>query len=319
MTGQISIFGQTPTGRAVHRVVLQNDLLAVSILTHGAVLQSVRLAGVAHDLTLGSDRLQDYLGDLCYHGSVIAPVVNRLSGASAQLGARALQFERNFLGRHVLHSGSAGVQHALWDIADHGPDHVTLALSLADGAGGFPGHRAVQARYTLAGDTLRLDVQVRSDQDTLWNAANHSYWNLDGGRDFTGHRLQIDAAHYLPTTDAFFPTGEIVAVGGTAYDFRQPHVLGPGTPPLDNCFCLSQAQTALRPVLTLRGASGITLRLSTTEAGVQLYDCRHDHYRGLAIEAQNWPDAPHHAGFPSITLAAGQTLVQSSAWQFSKG
>lgn len=315
----ISAFGQTQTGKAVQRITLRSDTLAVSVLTLGAVLQSVRLARVAHDLTLGSDHLADYEGALCYHGSVIAPVVNRITGAQALVAGRLVQFEKNFLSRHVLHGGSAGTQYQVWDIADHGADFVTLALHLPHGAGGFPGGRDVTARFTLAGDQLRLDITVRSDAPTLWNAANHSYWKLDGSGSFAGHTVQLAADHYLPTTDEFIPSGEIVDVTGTPFDFRTPRVLAVNDPALDNCFVLGQGQAPLREVLSLRGASGVTLRLSTTEAGVQLYDCRHDGYAGLAIEAQNWPDAPHHAGFPSIDLAAGQNLVQSTAWQFSKG
>jgi len=298
---------------------LRNETLAVSVLTLGAVLQSVRLAGVGHDLTLGSDHLADYEGALCYHGSVIAPVVNRITGAQARVAGRLVQFEKNFLGRHVLHGGSAGTQTQVWEIADHGADFVTLGLHLPHGAGGFPGNRNVTARFTLAGDQLRLDITVRSDAPTIWNAANHSYWNLDGSGSFAGHSLQLAADHYLPTTDEFIPSGKIVDVTGTPFDFRTPRVLAVNDPALDNCFVLGRGQAPLREVLSLRGASDITLRLSTTEAGVQLYDCRHDGFAGLAIEAQNWPDAPHHAGFPSIDLAAGQDLVQSTAWQFSKG
>ena len=76
MTGQaeISPFGQTATGQDIQRITLRKGDLTASILTYGAILQSVRLAGVAHDLTLGSDRLADYEGALCYHGALVAPV-----------------------------------------------------------------------------------------------------------------------------------------------------------------------------------------------------------------------------------------------------
>lgn len=316
---RIETFGQTASGAQVQRISLRSDTLDISVLTLGAVLQSVRLAGVAYDLTLGSDKVADYEGAMGYHGSLIAPVVNRITGAQAVVAGQPAQFEANFLGKHCLHSGSTGTQHLLWDIADHGAEFVTLALHLPDGLGGFAGAREVTAQFSLQGDTLRMDVSVRSDAPTLWNGANHSYWNLDGGDDYSGHVLHVAADHYLPTSGEFIPTGEIVDVTSTAFDFRAPREITPNDPPLDNSFCLARGQMALREVLMLRGTSGVTLRLSTTEAAVQLYDCRHDGYRGVAIEAQNWPDAPHHAGFPSIALAAGAQLVQSTAWTFSKG
>jgi len=312
----ISTFGQTQSGQAVQRISLRSEVMQVNVLTLGAVLQSVRLAGVAYDLTLGSDRVADYEGAMCYCGSLVAPVVNRLTGAAAQIGGQTHRFETNFLGRHVLHSGSTGAQHQIWEIQDLNDSHVTLGLHLPDGMGGFPGNRTVAAQFSLSDTTLRMDVSVMSDAPTLWNAANHSYWNLDGTDSYAGHHLQVAADHYLPTTDEFIPTGEIASVTDTPFDFRLGRVIGAGAPPLDNSFCLSRGAEPLREVLVLRGQSGLALRLSTTEAAVQLYDCRHDGFRGLAIEAQNWPDAPHHAGFPSIALKAGIPLVQGTQWRF---
>ena len=178
-------------------------------------------------------------------------------------------------------------------------------------------------RFALEGATLRLDVSVISDKTTLWNTANHSYWNLDGTATFDGHLLQILADSYLPTDAAFLPTGEVRAVAGTDMDFRTTRRLSAAMPPLDNNFCLGQGQTALRPVLVLTGTKGVAMTVSTTEAGIQLYDHRHSHakaaaYAGLAIEAQNWPDAPHNPAFPDMTLAAGQNLTQSTSWHFAK-
>lgn len=320
---QITQFGTTAAGQQVDKITLSNADLTVSVLTLGAVLQSVRLAGVGFDLTLGSDQVADYQGAMVYYGSLIAPVVNRLTGARAMIDGVAAQFEANFLGEHILHSGAAGAQNQVWALDHATDDRVQLSLALPDGAGGFPGNRHVTARFALEGATLRLDVSVISDKTTLWNTANHSYWNLDGTATFDGHLLQILADSYLPTDAAFLPTGEIRAVAGTDMDFRTPRPVAPHAPDLDNNFCLGRGQTALRPVLVLTGAKGVTMTISTTEAGIQLYDHRHHQpkcapYAGLAIEAQNWPDAPHNPAFPDITLSAGQNLTQTTSWHFAK-
>lgn len=307
-------------GQAVQKITLTRGDVTAAILTYGAIVQSVRLAGVAHDLTIGSGDLADYQGAMCYHGSLIAPVVNRLTGAAAG----DARFEKNFLGKHNLHSGSAGTQHKVWRLLRADDGRAVLALTLPHGEGGFAGNRDVTVTFTLAGDALRMDVAVISDRDTIWNAANHSYWNLDGSDTFAGHSLQIAADHYLPANDEYIPTGQIAAVGGTAFDFRKPQAIAPNAPPLDNCFCLGTAAAGLRNVLTLRGQSGVTLTVATTEAGVQAYDSRHaSHdgrppFGGLAIEAQNWPDAPNHPDFPPIHLAAGETRVQTTQWHFAK-
>lgn len=314
---EVSPFGQTSTGAQVDAIMLRSQTLAVRLLTLGGIVQSVRLAGVDYDLTIGSDSVADYEGAMGYHGSIIAPVVNRITNGAAPVGGKMAQFEKNILGRHTLHSGAAGVQYKIWQLEAASTAQAALTLHLPDGEGGFAGNRRVQAIYSLNGDTLRLDISATTDATTLWNAANHSYWNLDGSADFAGHSLEIDADHILPLTNDFVPTGDLLAVAGGDYDFRSLRALSPQSPALDTNFCLNGGGQFRRAV-RLRGGSGVTLRVLTTEAGVQIYDCRHDGYRALAIEAQNWPDAPNHATFPSIELAAGQTRVQSTAWQFSK-
>lgn len=322
----ISAFGTTADGRKVDKITLSAGDLTVSLLTWGGVLQSVRLAGVAHDLTLGSDRLADYEGDLRYHGAIIAPVVNRLTNAQAPLDGRILEFEQNFNGRHCLHSGSVGAHAQVWEVIEAGTDHAALALEMPDGAGGFPGNRRLIARFSVAAPaTLRLELEAETDAPTLFNATNHSYWTMDGGADWTGHRLRIAAEAILPTDDDFVPTGEIMPVAGSPFDFRAGQEIAPGKPPLDNSFCLGPAQAPVRPVLWLSGQSGLTMEVATTEPGVQVYDGRgalrpgKGLYEGIAVETQGWPDAPNKPGFPSIRLAPGAPLRQITEWRFAKG
>lgn len=323
---QIEAFGTTAGGAGVQKITLTAGGLSVALLSWGAVVQSVRLAGVGHDLTLGSDRLADYEGAMRHHGPVIGPVVNRLSGATAPLDGGTLRFEANLDGRHCLHSGAAGTHLKVWDLLEAGPDHALLALDLPAGEGGFPGNRRLEARFTLAPPaTLRLELTAQTDAPTLFNATNHSYWNLDGTPDWAGHRLRIAAEAMLPTDALFAPTGEIRPVAGTEFDFRSPRAIAPGAPPLDNCFCLSRGQAALRPVLWLAGRSGVTMEVATTEPGVQVYDGRgalrpgHGAYEGIAVETQGWPDAPNRPGFPPVRLAPGAGLRQITEWRFSRG
>ena len=312
-------FGTTSTGEKVKKISLTAGDLSVAILTWGAVLQSVRLKNIPYDLTLGSDSLADYQGPLRYHGSIIAPVVNRLTRAQAPLGDQILKFQINFNGQHTLHSGDAGTQLKVWQILHVTETECLLGLTLPHNEGGFPGNRRITALFQLAAPaTLRLTITTTTDADTLINATNHSYWNLDGSADFAGHSLQINADAYLPATSEFIPTGEIRPTA-ELFDFHNPKAISPQNPALDNCFCLSQSQQPLRDVLTLTGNSGTEMTVATTEPGIQIYDCRHDQYKGLAIEAQGWPDAPNKPGFPAITLRAGETLTQVTEWRFTPG
>jgi aldose 1-epimerase len=318
-------FGTTD-GVTVHALTLSAGDLTVSLLTLGAAVQDVRLVGVPYPLTLGSDRVDDYEGAMRHHGTLIGPVVNRLTGAQAPIAGRVHRFEANQDGRLTLHGGAAGTHLKVWQVEDHGPDHATLTIDLPDGEGGFPGNRRITARFELlAPATLRLTVTATTDAPTLMNVANHSYWNLDGSECWDGHSLSINADRYLPTTPDFAPTGQIAPVAGTDMDFRRPRAIAPGGPPLDTNFCLSDARTPLRDVLTLTGRSGLSMTVATTEPGIQVYDGRRAirpgraAYEGLAIEAQFWPDAPNHEGFPGIELHPGDPWEQVTEWRFARG
>lgn len=321
----IEDFGTGKAGEAVKAITLAAGDLTVRILTWGAVLQSVRLAGVAHDLTLGSDRLEDYLGDLMYHGALVGPVVNRISGGAATIAGTTRRFEVNYLGRHCLHSGSTGTHWQNWRILSAGPSACVLGLDLPDGLGGFPGNRTIRASFALtAPASLTMTVSAATDAETIVNFANHSYWNLDGSPTWAGHSLAIAAEEWLPNDTDFRPTGEIRPVAGSPMDFRAARTIEPGAPALDTCFVLARAQMPQRDVLWLRGATGLSMTVATTEPGIQVYDQRgparpgREVYEGLAIEAQGWPDAPSHPHFPSITLAPGQSLTQITQWRFGR-
>lgn len=321
----ITVFGTTSGGALVQKITLRTEGLTASILTWGAVLQSVRLRDVAHDLTLGSDLLADYEGDLRYHGSLIAPVVNRLSNAQAMIDGASFAFDRNQDGVHCLHSGLAGTHLKVWDLVSATDTDVVLALNLPDGEGGFPGNRRVTVRFWIdAPASLQMEVSATTDKATIFNAANHSYWNLDGSGQWHGHSVQVLADQYLPTAADFTPTGEIRGVAGSPLDFRNHSVINPQAPDLDNCFCLGTARGPLRNVLQLCGQSGVTLTVATTEAGIQLYDGRAairpgsgTAYEGVAIEAQGWPDAPNHPAFPQVDLRPGQPVCQITRWRFA--
>lgn len=316
------LFGQTQDGRDVHAIPLCGHGLRVTILTLGAILQDLRLDGIDHSLTLGRDQVADYEASYGYYGALIGPVANRIRDGQAQIGGRGFSFERNENGKTTLHSGRCGAHAKIWQIDTYSESHALLSLKLSNGDGGFPGNRTLIAEYELRPDaTLRLTIRATSDADTLLNATNHSYWNLDGSDCASGHMLQIAADHYLPCDGDNLPTGEHRDVQGTEFDFRQPRHFAPGAPPLDHNFCLSDQQTALRDVLWLTGRTGVQMTLATTEPGVQVYDHRDRAplHHGLAIEPQGWPDAPNQPGFPSITLKASETREQISEWRFRRG
>lgn len=321
----MSAFGKTENGERVEKVTISAGDLTVSILTFGAIVQDVRLAGVPYGLALGSDRLGDYEQTMGYFGAIVGPIANRISNARVRLDGMMYELERNENGAVHLHSGTDGVHRKVWQIAAQSPDSVTLALLLADGVAGLPGQRDIRVTYKVsAPGTLTMTIDGTTDAATCMNFASHIYWNLDGSDTWEGHQLKIAADHYLPIDDRTCPTGDIASVTDTPLDFRTGQTPAPGAPALDHNFCLSDEKQPLRDVLWLTGRSGLHMTLASTEAGVQIHDAATSHrpgkscYEGLVIEPQGWPDAPNHRDFGSIKVTADQPYHQVSSWTFSR-
>ncbi|MCB6179877.1 galactose mutarotase [Rhodobacter sp. Har01] len=318
---RVTIFGQTSDGRPVHAIDLAAGTLSVRLLTLGSAVQDLRLSGLPWELTLGLSSVAEYEATAGgYFGVLVGPVANRLSAAQAPIAGRLHRFAANE-GPNLLHSGPLGTQARVWTLADASATQAKLTLDLPDGDGGFPGNRRVTALWTVeAPATLRLELTGTTDAPTLMNLANHSYWNLDGSIDWTGHRLRIAADAWLPTGPDGLPTGEIAPAAGMM-DFRTARELTPGAPALDHCFCLAPARRALTEVAWLTGTSGVTMTLATTEPGLQVYDGRSairdggGAHEGLALEAQGWPDAPNHPGFPGIEISPEAAYRQTTEWR----
>jgi len=225
------------------------------------------------------------------------------------------------------------MQAQVWTVGEQTATSVELHVDLVDGLGGFPGNRRVTVTYALDGAALRMDVTAETDAPTVMNPANHSYWVLDPGLGFAGHRLRVDTARYTEPNDALMPTGRVLDVDGSPYDFRNGlQLTGNADQFFDLNLCLSDTRQDLRPVAWLTGTAGVSMEMSTTECGLQVYDCgtidapnfatHHGApirpYSGLALEAQSWPGALAHDHFPSILLHPGETYRQSTGWRFMR-
>ncbi len=310
-------FGTTSDGRDVEAFTLSAHGITATVLSLGAILQDLRLDGMDYSLTVGSDQLRDYEGAMKNHGAIVGPVANRLSGAQAVIDGMIHQFDANFLGKHTLHGGTTGTHMRIWDGVQTGDDHLELSLELADGDGGFPGNRHITAAFDiLPGPALRLTITTTTDAPSIANLTNHSYWNLDGKDHMRDHTLKIMADAYLPTDNEFLTTGEIVPTASSSFDFNNSTKMTLAETPVDNTFCLARDRREMTEVLHLEGASGISMRVATTEPGIHIFDDRPNH-RSIAIEAQGWPDAPNKSGFPSIAVTPEAPAVQITEWRFT--
>lgn len=116
--------------------------------------------------------------------------------------------------------------------------------------------------------------------------------------------------------DSLIPT-KAESVAATRYDFRVGRPLmedgfGSG---FDTCFVLNPDGPAA--ILTHR-ASGRRMTIETDQPGLQVYTANdlHPPHRGVALEAQGFPDSPNRPDFASVVLRPGGRYRQTTIHRF---
>ena len=336
-------FGVTKDGRVVTAWMLENgNGMRATILDYGCTVQSLMVpdcTGRSVDVVLGYNTIEEYEKNSGYLGAVVGRVGNRICEGRFTLNGKDYQLAQNDRGNH-LHGGIVGFDKKVWKGCRNGDELVLLGIS-PDGEEGYPGNVYAEVRYRLDEDnTLRITYDALSDRDTLLNLTNHSYFNLSGGGTILNHELQIFANEFLEADKNCLPTGKRLSVSNTPFDFREPKTVGRDINEKDDqlaCgngydhnFCLSDEGEWKRVAILRCPATGIVMSCMTTQPGVQFYSANGLSERmgkkgrmgvrdALCLETQVWPDAIHHADFPSAVLKGNIPFHSQTAYRFSLG
>jgi aldose 1-epimerase len=317
--------------------VLRGGGLTAHVLTWGAVIQDLRLAGHQPPLVLGFEEFPPYLAHSPYFGATPGRNANRIGGGRFTIDGNGYQLELNEKGVTHLHGGSDGLAKRNWTILDQSGSHAVLRIVDPAGRAGYPGNCTVTCTYRLSGEgVLSVVYEATADAATPANLCQHSYFNLEGGPDALGHDIMIAADHYLPTDERQVPTGEIRSVEGTAFDLREMTPMRRQTEgdriSYDHNFCLAPERRAKHSVALVRSInSGVSMEVRTTEPGVQFYSGfkmnvpvaglegrSYGPYAGFCLETQIWPDAINHENFPQAVLRPSEILRQETDYVFMK-
>jgi len=343
-------FGKLPDGTAIEAVELSNAHgVRVRVLTLGATIQSLVMPdrdGRPGDIVLGYATAPEYLAGTQYFGATVGRYANRIAGARFTLDGRTYVLAANEHGNQ-LHGGPRGFNKVVWRLGavQSGPTAAAVLSHVSpDGDQGYPGTLRVSARFSLDEHELRVEYRAQTDKPTVVNITNHSYFNLatESGGSILDARLTIHASRYMPIDAGLIPTGELRAVAGTAFDFRNPTpiglhirdgrdeqiVLAHG---YDHNFVLDSASGTLRPIARLEDPrSGRVLDLLATAPGLQFYSGnfldgsvvgKSGHtYRqsdGVCLEPQVFPNSPNEPRFPSARLDPGGEYRNIIAYRLS--
>ena len=327
----VDLFGHLPDGQAVQAVTIGRGPLQARVLTLGAIVQDLRLASVSHPLVLGATTVAPYLGAMRYFGAMCGRFANRIAQGQFSADGQNYQLSQNEPNGNCLHGGDAGSSQRLWDLCAQDADSVTLSLVMADGDMGFPGQMTVRLRISVTDTTLGFETNATTDRTSPCSFAHHGYFCLDDSGSIAEHELRIAADQYLPVGLSKIPTGQIAPVAGTKFDFRTAQRLQAAE--IDNNFCLSHGHQPLRDVAWLASRrSGVRMTLATTAPGLQVFTATnlpqagaHDlsgrplaRHAGIALEAQEWPDAPNQPHFPPALLRPGAVWTQTTTFRFDR-
>lgn len=337
-------FGLLADGSKVFLYTVSNGGMSFSVTNYGCVITSIVLPscdGRRDDVVLGPPTFDALVASGSYFGAVVGRFANRIGGSRFSLNGTDYLLDKND-GKNSLHGGFFRWDKQLWDaeLVDIGSAcGVRFSRLSPDGEQGMPGNMKVELTYLLnTSNELSIHYKAVSDKDTPVNFTNHSYFNLKGqGKSIEGHVLSMNCSSYLEVDETLIPTGRILPVDGTPFDFRKAKAIGKdlfdsalkGTNGYDHCYCVDNWQKGLVSFASVtEPESGRTMTVSTDLPGVQLYTANsvggnlgksgfvYSDHAGFCLETQYYPDTPNKPDFPSCVLRAGEEFSSTTVYGF---
>lgn len=343
-------FGQTSNKEEISLYTLTNcNGMSATFSNYGAVLVKLMVPdgnGKFDDVVLGYDNLEGYIKNAPGLGSFIGRHANRIGDAKFEIGGKTYELEKNN-GNNNLHGGSTGYNKMVYEteyFEEEDSDTIEFSRLSPHMEQGFPGNLDICVTYTLTDDNeLVIEYLAVSDQDTLINLTNHSYFNLAGHKSGTilNHKMMIESDHFTPTTDDLIPTGEICDVTGTPMDFRTLKAIGQDIEadylPLkqgtgyDHNYVLKTSKEEVTKVAELIDESSKRkMEVFTDLPGMQVYTGNHlgekenckegatyHPYDGVCFETQFFPNSCNIKEFKSCLFKAGKEYDYTTVYRFT--
>lgn len=343
--------GNLSTGEEVISFRLENGTGAYcNIVNLGGAITNIVVPdknGKLDDVIIGYDTVESLEAWGGHFGKLVGRFANRIAEGKFTLNGKTYELAKNN-GENHLHGGPGGFHSKIWDskIED---DKLVLTLLSPDGDEGYPGNLNVKVIYSFdENNTLSIDYEAVSDEDTIINLTNHAFFNLGGLHcsDVKGHLMKLNADHITAVKDrGCIPTGELMNVADTALDFREFREIGEKIDDFENCeqlkfgngydhnYVINNWDKTLKcAAVTIEPISGRKMETYTDAPGVQFYSGNglgnyphtrgklgvpYNFYHAFCLETQYFPDSVNHPNFPSCVLKKGETFKTSTEYRFS--
>ena len=321
----------------IKEYILKNiNNISVKFLNFGGIITEINIPDKNsnfENIVLNYPEKKDYLYDKFYMGAIIGRYANRIANSTLVLNKKIYHLENNENGNH-LHGGTISFHNKIWSIEKNNSTNNSIFLSYYSKhlENGYPGNLKVKVIYTLTDDNyFHIEIHAKSDMDTVFNPTSHSYFNLNPKiKSILDHNLKLDANRYIEINDNFLPTGKLIGVKSSEFDFLNGKKIKQNFISLnkqiqiakgfDHCFVLNKENTNSNVELSEIN-SGRKINIYTDQPGIQIYTGNHlsgkfERNQGICLETQHFPDSPNNPDFPSTLLKANEEYYTKTSYKF---
>jgi len=309
----------------VESSVIQNKYLRVQTLNYGASLYEVFHKSKKINLILNLGSKKNYRFKHPSVGSTCGRYAGRISNSKFQISKEKYILSTNE-GKNTLHGGKTGFSKLPWKKIKQTSDKIVYQLYSPNNDQGFPGNLIVICTYHLKNKFLNIKYDYKSDKKTHVNLTNHSYWNLEKDKKqmIYNHELKLNSNKYLQVNKNLIPTGKIMSVKNSVYNFlkfqnikkklsffenKEIDIKHKG---FDTTYIVKKNSKNFIGFLK-NNNSKIQISFFSNLPSVQLYTAQNLNYKkklfpyqGICLETQYFPDTPNKKNFPTTLIKANK-------------
>ena len=344
-----SLYGITEDNKKVNLYSFKTENgMQVDIINYGGIITSLKVPdkkGEIKDIVLGYNKLEDYITESPYFGSIIGRYGNRIAKGKFNLDGTEYELATNNDENH-LHGGNIGFDKVIWKSEtkiDSNSSSLILKYLSTDMEEGYPGNLDTTVIYQIKNDnSIEITYQAKTDKTTIVNLTQHSYFNLSGdfNQSILNHKIKINADQFLPVNKSLIPTGDKLDVSMTPFDFRNFKKIekdinvddlqlnyGNG---YDHCWVLNDSENGYRLIASaFDEESGRLMEVYSDQPGLQFYTGNfldgslpqkkegfYNFRSGFCLETQHFPNSPNQSDFPSVILNPNETYYSKTSYKF---
>lgn len=315
---------------------IENDELKVVVASLGATVNSFIDKKTGIDIVLGFDNEQDYLNNRGpYFGATVGRTANRLSRGTFTLNGETYHITIND-GINTLHGGE-GISFKEYELKEKTDSSLTFSFFSKDGEDGYPGNLNLEVKYELVNNKLICSYKALCDKDSILSLTNHSYFNLDGGRNnILDHELKIFTNRVSVLDENGMSSSLTRIVDNTPYDFREFRKIGENLNigdanlsggGIDHNYVYETMES--KKLMCLRN-NKLELTISSNLPDCQLYTSnflgdlngkngmKYHNFYGAAIEPQFYPNAINYNDYIKPIINANEEVYYYIEYELNR-